>query len=528
MRHCTTIEITFHNPNARRLEGELQFPLEPGQQVIGFALDVDGHMRPAVPVEKAKGQEVFEAVERRGVDPGLLEQTAGNQFRLRVYPIPANGERHVRIDIDQSLQRDGACLAVAAASVLCARGRTDIPAACDRARAGRCAACHGWIRRTIFAPSERDEDGYSDAQIDGHPSTTRNGLTLQFEAAQQVQAFVQELDGQRYFHVEVPLAGASVPRSMPKTIGLLWDSSASARKRDIDAELAVLDRYFAAVGNGEVRLTRLRDVVEPTRVFAIRNGDWSLLRKELRSTVCDGASALADWKPQADVQEYLLVSDGFSNYGIAREMPKLSARQRLYTLDSAGANSDAVRLAAWADARGGRLVSWQGSAGVAEAVRQLLQEGPHLVSMDALGADGLVAASRFPQSGYLRIAGRLTDPTATVTLRVSDQGHEHVITVPIASNTPTSSQVAALWAGYTIGELAAEPDLHQAQIRHLGSEFGLVSAETSLIVLENINDYVRYDIAAAGRVARSSRLADRGPRCRARHRPQGADRQSRG
>ncbi|HTA66145.1 MAG TPA: VIT domain-containing protein [Xanthomonadaceae bacterium] len=489
----TRIELTFHNPNARRLEGELQFPLQPGQQVSGFALDIDGHMRAAVPVEKAKGQEVFEAVERRGVDPGLLEQTAGNQFRLRVYPIPANGERHVRIDIDQSLQREGEGwrLQLPLSFARGAGGFVLHVIARGQARAPRVVGGFGDV---VFA-RERGEEGYM-ARIGDDSTVLRNGLTLDFEAARQAQAFVQEVDGQRYFHAEVPLAGASAQRAMPRTIGLLWDSSASARKRDIDAELAVLDRYFAAVGNGEVRLTRLRDVAEPTRVFTIRGGDWSALRKELRTTVYDGASALADWKPQADVQEYLLVSDGFSNYGLAHEMPQLASHQRMYTLDSAGADSDAARLTSWADARGGRLVSLQGSAGVADASRQLLQEGPHLISIEGLGADGLVAASRFPQSGYLRVAGRLNEQMATITLRVSEQGGERLITVPVVSNAPTSSQVAALWAGYTIGELSAEPELHRAQIHRLGSEFGLVSAETSLIVLENLNDYVRYDIAA--------------------------------
>jgi tetratricopeptide (TPR) repeat protein len=486
----TTIELTFHNPNARRLEGELQFPLQPGQQVSGFALDINGRMRAAVPVEKEKGRAVFEAIERRGIDPGLLEQTAGNQFRLKVYPIPAKGERHVRISIDQSLERatDGWRLQLPLAFArdvsafplhVIARGQVDAP---------RVVGGFGDIA------FRRDGDGYT-AQIDGRSTSSRNGLTLRFEATMRAQAFVQNLDGQRYFHVEVPLPGTSTPRAMPRVIGLLWDSSASARKRDIDGELAVLDRYFAAVGNGEVRLTRLRDVAEPARTFVVKGGDWSALRKELRATIYDGASALADWKPQSDVQEYLLVSDGFSNYGVSSEMPKLSTRQSLYALDSAGADSDAARLAAWADARGGQLVSWRGTGGVAEAARQLSLEGPHLLSIDGLGADGVVAASRFPQSGYLRIAGRLNQPTATITLHIDEHGRERRITVPVAANALESSQVATLWASYSIGELAAEPELHRAQIRRLGSQFGLVSAETSLIVLENLNDYVRYDIA---------------------------------
>ena len=61
----TRLELVFFNPNARVLEGELQFPLLAGQQVVGMAMDVRGALRDAVPVEKAKGQEVFEDVIRQ-------------------------------------------------------------------------------------------------------------------------------------------------------------------------------------------------------------------------------------------------------------------------------------------------------------------------------------------------------------------------------------------------------------------------------------------------------------------------------
>ncbi len=71
-RAITSVEMTFFNPNRRILEGELQFPLLDGQQVSGFALDIDGKLREAVPVEKAKGQQVFEDVIRQRIDPALL------------------------------------------------------------------------------------------------------------------------------------------------------------------------------------------------------------------------------------------------------------------------------------------------------------------------------------------------------------------------------------------------------------------------------------------------------------------------
>jgi len=45
--------------------------------VLGFALDVNGRMREAVPVDKARGQAVFEDITRGQVDPGLLQITQG-------------------------------------------------------------------------------------------------------------------------------------------------------------------------------------------------------------------------------------------------------------------------------------------------------------------------------------------------------------------------------------------------------------------------------------------------------------------
>ena len=46
----TRVELELLNPNRRVLEGELQLPLQPGHSVTGFALYIDGELRPAVPV----------------------------------------------------------------------------------------------------------------------------------------------------------------------------------------------------------------------------------------------------------------------------------------------------------------------------------------------------------------------------------------------------------------------------------------------------------------------------------------------
>ena len=104
----TTMEMTFYNPNDRVMEGEFEFPLSNGQEVSRFALDIDGKLREGVVVDKALGRQAFEDIARRNVDPGLLEKTEGNNFRARVYPMPAQGVRRILIAFEQELsQRDG-------------------------------------------------------------------------------------------------------------------------------------------------------------------------------------------------------------------------------------------------------------------------------------------------------------------------------------------------------------------------------------------------------------------------------------
>lgn len=494
----TTLLLTLYNPNDRQLEGTLQFPLQAGQQVSAFALDIAGELRDAVPVPKQKAQQVFESIERRNVDPGLLEQTAGNHFRLRVYPIPARGTRQVRLVIDEALRREeGAWRLDVPVQLLAGADHLSLSI---RAR-GLSAAP---MQRGMFDALrfERVKGGYV-ARYDilrerlaASPEARLPSLGFRLPAAASPQTYVQTFDGDRFAMVEIPMPVAQGrPRTLQSSIGLLWDASGSARKRDRQTEFAILDRYFKAMGNGSVTLRLLRDVGEDGGRFVIRDGDWSAMRKVLEAAVYDGASDLADWVPQAGIGEYLLVSDGLQNYGDGA-FPKLLDGQALYALSSAGADADATRLSALAEARGGRLVQWQGRDGLNAATSELLSAGTRIVALDGEGIEDLQPQAWSADGDLLRIAGRLTEATATVHVTVSEAGKSRRIEVPIAADGPSSTQVATLWASWQVAALASEPERHRAAITRLGQRFGIVTPGTSLLVLEAAADYVRYDIPA--------------------------------
>ena len=102
----TTMEIRLYNDNDCIMEGEFNFPLAQGVSVARFALDVNGTMREGVAVEKEKATQAFEAVTRRNVDPGIVEITKGNNFKARVYPIPAKGYKKAIIAYEQEISGD--------------------------------------------------------------------------------------------------------------------------------------------------------------------------------------------------------------------------------------------------------------------------------------------------------------------------------------------------------------------------------------------------------------------------------------
>jgi len=91
----TTFDVVFFNPYDQILEGSFSFPLNEGQDVCRYALDINGNLREGVVIEKIKARQVYEAVVRQNIDPGILSKTKGNFYKTRIYPIPAKGYKRV-------------------------------------------------------------------------------------------------------------------------------------------------------------------------------------------------------------------------------------------------------------------------------------------------------------------------------------------------------------------------------------------------------------------------------------------------
>ena len=472
----TQLTLTFRNPNNRVLEGQLEFPLRPGQDVTGLALQsLDGpQMLPATVVDKTRARQALEQTIRASVDPALLEQTEGRHFRLRVYPLLPRQARQVRLEITETLRpgRDG----------LLSFAPPTGPAGPDSPR-----------------PDVQVE-------IDGAPAAhlARPGPepgTWRWRPAAAPQVVVEEFEGQRYFLAEVPWRAAAASRPPPARIVLLWDASGSAAQRDRGRELQTLDAYLRSLGQVTVTLIVARDRAEAPRTFEVRGGRWDALRDALEAAVPDGASNAAAWLPPPGLDPRttvaLLVSDGLANWGEAGPLPAPTVP--LHTL-SAAPGADIARLQALsASSPGGRHLDLL-SVDAREAARALREQPAPAVVARSFEARELQLDTSRLRDGVLQVAGVLGAGPARVEIEARSADGTLVrrqIEVPAAA-AGTGANGAGLaarrWASLRVQALEVDRRLHRAEITRLGVRFGIVTAWTSLLVLETLEDHLRFDI----------------------------------
>src|SRR5713101_7567993 len=102
----TRVEQTFRNHTDRQLEATYVFPVPKGASVKKFSMWVDGKEVPGELVEAAKARQIYTSIVQRTLDPGLLEYMGNNLLRLKVFPVPANGDQKIAISYTSIVPSD--------------------------------------------------------------------------------------------------------------------------------------------------------------------------------------------------------------------------------------------------------------------------------------------------------------------------------------------------------------------------------------------------------------------------------------
>ena len=492
----TTMEMTFYNPNSRVMEGEFEFPLSDGQQVSRFALDIDGKLREGVVVDKALGRKAFEDIVRRGVDPGLLEKTEGNNFRARVYPMPRRGTRRILIAFEQELsQKNGQdfyFLPIANAVKLKKfKIHTEVVSRFVKAD----------IQNSLQLDFTQSRNSYI-SEIEQSNYTLDKNIGLTFPKIDKPQLLTATKGTDSYLYGNIALEKHSLKKKeSPKRIGILWDTSSSSQKRDFAKEFALLDAYFKEIKEVKVALTTFHIRSSAAIPFKVENGNWQELRQYLEKLVYDGAT-----DPQAmlfpqESDEYFLFSDGIfnfrdKNFDFTQLIGQLDAPVNV-VCSQLVANLD--KLQYLAGATGGSFINLN-TQEVSEAVKALQYQAFQV--LDYKVKKGKIV-NIYPQKGTLvgenfTFSAYLNSEEATLVVSL---GYPNKVIVEkeltFSKNTAASDEEFALlrrvWAEKKIAQLRREGAENKA-IDAIGRRYGIVTEGNSLIVLETVADYVRYQI----------------------------------
>ncbi|MEL7530458.1 MAG: DUF2135 domain-containing protein, partial [Bacteroidota bacterium] len=338
------------------------------------------------------------------------------------------------------------------------------------------------------------------AYADYLPNRTLGFLVPQAEKTQKVM--IEEQEGEWWFYANLRPELYVRQKAKPKNIHLIWDASHSGRDRDVAKELAILDRYFGWVENSSISLHILRNKIEAGGSFRIKEGNWSELRKQLAQLPFDGGSNLGeiDINPLLG-DEVLLISDGLHTFGEDDFSPQ--STPPLYILNTS-AVADYSRLAFCAQATGGRFINALGTSAEV-AAKALRNQNYQFLDLKVL--EGVVE-DRWPRlarnvDGAFALAGKLLSRQAKIQVDFGFKGskeggddllYRDTLVLDFNQHGTTTGLVPRIWAQKKLAELDMYYEEKQEEIMGLAQRFGIVTRNTSLIVLDRVEDYVEYEI----------------------------------
>lgn len=439
----TTMNLIVANQSDRILEGELEFPLEEGESVIGYAIDVNGKLRKGVVVEKDKGRQVFEAVVRQGIDPGLIEKTSGNNFKTRVYPIPAKGLRQIQVTV-QGIEKNPANFKA------------------------------GIFTETIG----KDTYFYSARQISAasRPKTLPKNLTVWWDVSSSGE--------KRNLESEIEFLKSYIKKlDAPKIAVYPF------------ANEVLAGQVFEI--NGEKDLKSLENFIKNLEYDGATNlgFDWAKFGGDEILLFTDG---LGNWDDSYGRKQGLAES-AVPKSAQKGEIFKNQKSPSIYTINSS-ASADHAWLSSTAQKNGGVYVNLSalGKSSVQEKLSLMTSEPYRLIRAEY---DSKAVGEIYPEegsvvSGNFTLSGLLKKKNAEVKLHFGHGNNvEETVTVKLSSvGGIESKNVARLWASQKIDSLSKNYDKNKDEIISLAKKFSIVTKDTSLIVLDTANDYARYGI----------------------------------
>jgi tetratricopeptide (TPR) repeat protein len=469
----TELHLIFSNPQDRQIEGTFHMVLPPLATVSRFAMKLEDRWQEGEVVEKQAARRAYEDFLHRRQDPALLEQSGGNAFDARVFPIPARGKKEIIVSYSHAPE-----------------GPYVLPL------------------KGLPAVSTLDVSAY----VDG-----RSAATLQKQGYSPENDFKVELskDADKALragdYLVARVSGAVTGAADPvESVAILFDTSAS-RALGFSEQITLLQKIAAGLAKSRVALAAFDQTVQPIYDGPASGVNDGVL-KQLKTRRALGASdleAALKWSGTTKATRVLLISDGVATAGAAEgdvlmaavKGLKASGVQRLDAIALGGLRDVAAlkQLVTAGLPRDGAVID--GDKGADEALRRLnartfsklaiALDGAKFVwprQVDGLQpGDSVLVVAELPAAAPIK----LTFGGNAVSLAPSPFKAEP----PMLERAVVQGKLQELQD--RIDRVADGPKQKgelKAQAVKLSTQYRVLCPYTALLVLETEQDYARFGI----------------------------------
>ena len=529
----TRIDQVFRNDTGRDLEGTYVFPLPDDATVSSFSMFVDGQQITGEVLGRDEARRLYESIVRANRDPALLEFVGRGAFQANVFPVPAGGQRTLRLEYSQVLTKDSGLI------------RYVYPTAAERFSARPSQETSFSISitstqplRSIYSPTHdvivtrTGENAATATWSSKNDKTAQPSLRRSFELVYGVSAdpvglsltSTKPANEDGYFLLlAAPSLQLATTAALPKDVTLVFDTSGSMAGVKIDQAKAALryvlnrlnpsDRFSLVAFSSTVNpfAGGMQPASERDRALTFVDGlvatGGTNIDEALTTSLKAAASSVSATRPHIVV----FVTDGLPTVGPqqpeqiianAKKAAAEGSKSRVFTF-GVGYDVNTTLLDKLASDFGGTSAYVRPDENLEEAVSSFYAKVSSPVLTDLaldFGDAGVydVFPTRLPDlyaGTQLVVTGRYRKPgPIDVTLRGTAAGQPQSFTLRGATlaATPIKTQEALprLWAGRKIGFLLNEIRLRGAarelidEVVALATRFGIATPYTSIFVPE--------------------------------------------
>ena len=97
----TRVEQIFRNDTPYTLEGTYFFPIPETAAIVEFAIWENGKKLVGEVRSREEARRIYDEIDRRQKDPGLLEYAGKDLFQASIFPIPPNSDKKLEMTYSQ-------------------------------------------------------------------------------------------------------------------------------------------------------------------------------------------------------------------------------------------------------------------------------------------------------------------------------------------------------------------------------------------------------------------------------------------